>query len=150
MVSKPPFSKDILKIKDIEAVVNSICTKLREDVIHVLKRKGCVIGISGGIDSSVTLALAVRAMGSSRVKGIMLPEKDSSPDSLELAKLLADKFDIQYEIEDISRTLEGLNCYKRRDDAVKRIFPEYNPKDFKFKIGLNSNALIKKIGRAHV
>lgn len=75
MLSKPPFSKEILQIKDVEAVVNSICNKLREDIIHVLKRKGCVVGISGGIDSSVTLALAVRAMGSSRVKGIMLPEK---------------------------------------------------------------------------
>ncbi len=145
MLSKPSFSKDILKIKDTEAVVNSISNKLREDIIHVLKRKGCVVGISGGIDSSVTLALAVRAMGSSRVKGIMLPEKDSSPESLKLAKLLADKFDVQYEVEDISRALEGLNCYNRRDDAVKRIFPEYNPKDFKFKIELKSNDVIKNL-----
>lgn len=145
MLSKPPFSKEILQIKDIEAVVNSICNKLREDIIHVLKRKGCVVGISGGIDSSVTLALAVRAMGSSKVKGLMLPEKDSNPESLELAKLLADKFDVQYEIEDISGTLEGLNCYKRRDDAVKRIFPVYDPKDFKFKIELKSDAIIKNL-----
>ena len=128
MLSKPSFSKDILKIRDVEAAVDSICNKLREDIIHVLKRKGCVVGISGGIDSSVTLALAARAMGSSRVKGFMLPEKDSSPDSLKLAKLLADKFDVKYEIEDITPALEGLNCYKRRDDAVKRIFPNTIPK----------------------
>lgn len=145
MLSKPPFSKEILQIKDVEAVVNSICNKLREDIIHVLKRKGCVVGISGGIDSSVTLALAAKAMGSSSVKGIMMPEKDSSPESLKLAKLLAGKFDVQYEIEDITSTLEGLNCYKRRDDAVKRIFSEYDPKNFKFKIELKSDAMIKSL-----
>lgn len=129
----------------MEAVVHSICNKLREDIIHVLKRKGGVVGISGGIDSSVTLALAAKAMGSSKVKGIMLPEKDSSPDSLKLARQLAEKFNVQYEIEDISPALEGLNCYKRKDDAVKRIFPEYNPKDFNFKIELKSNDITKNL-----
>lgn len=59
--------------------------------------------------------------------------------------MLADKFDVKYEIEDITPALEGLNCYKRRDDAVKRIFPEYNPKNFKFKIELKSNDVIKNL-----
>lgn len=145
MKHKALFSKEIMQIRDIESTVNSICAKLREDITRVLKRKGGVIGISGGIDSSVTLALAVKAMGSSRIKGLMLPEKDSSPESLELAKLLADKFDVQYEIEDISDTLEGLNCYKRRDEAVKRVFWEYDPKKFKFKIELKSEAVIKNL-----
>lgn len=145
MLSKTPFSKEILQFEDIEATVKTICTKLQEDIFKVLRRKGGIIGISGGIDSSVTLALTVKAIGPERVKGLMLPEKDSSSDSLYLAKLLADKFNIKYEIEDITGALEGLNCYKRRDEAVKRVLPEYNPKDFKFKIGLNSDAINKNL-----
>ncbi len=138
---KPRFSKEILKIKDIETTVNNICTHMRKDVTAGLKRKGGIIGISGGIDSSVTLALAVKALGSKNVKGLMLPEKDSSPDSLSFAKLLADKYNVTYEIEDISDALVGFGCYKRRDEAVKRVFPEYNPKEYKFKIGITPNTL---------
>lgn len=141
MALKPAFSKDILIIDDIEATINSICKKLQEDTHRVLKRKGGIIGISGGIDSSVTLALTVRALGSSYVMGIMLPEKDSSPDSLELARKLAEKFDVQYEIENISDALEGLKCYERRDEAVKKVFSEYNAKEYKFKIGIMPNSL---------
>jgi NAD+ synthase len=141
MVLKPAFSKDILIINDIEATVNSICKKLQDDIHRVLRRKGGIIGISGGIDSSVTLALTVRALGSSHVMGIMLPEKDSSPDSLELARKLAEKFDVHYKIEDISGALEGLKCYKRRDEAVKKVFSEYNAKEYKFKIGIMPNSL---------
>ncbi|GAB1452010.1 NAD(+) synthase [Draconibacterium sp.] len=138
---KPTFTKDILKINDIESNVNAICNNLKNDIQKVLRRKGGIIGISGGIDSSVTLALAVRAIGADKIIGLMLPEKDSSPDSLELAKVLADKFGIQYEVENISGALDGLNCYKRRDEAVKRVFPEYNPLGYKFKIGITPNPL---------
>jgi NAD+ synthase len=141
MNPKQKFSKDLLIINDIEAFVNGICEILKNDVHKILRRNGGVIGISGGIDSSVTLALMARALGSSNVKGIMLPEKDSSPDSLDLAKKLSEKFGIQYEIEDISEALEGLNCYKRRDEAVKKIFPEYNPQTYKIKIGIQPNSL---------
>ena len=69
------FSKDILQIEDIAAVVDNIVTKLRNDVSVQLKRKGAIVGISGGIDSSVTLALAVKALGAANVLGIMMPEK---------------------------------------------------------------------------
>lgn len=140
MMVKPAFSKKILEIKNVEQSVEQICRQLRKDVISNLKRKGGVIGISGGIDSSVTLALAVRALGPANVTGLMLPEKDSSPDSLLLAKKLADQFGVKYEIEDISPALEGFGCYRRRDEAVKRVFPEYNPEDYKFKIGIGRTA----------
>ncbi len=141
MEVKPNFTKDILKIHDIESTVNAICNNLKNDILKVLRRKGGIIGISGGIDSSVTLALAVRAIGSDKIKGLMLPERDSSPESLELAKKLADKFNIQYEIEEISDALDGLNCYKRRDEAVKKVFSEYDPLNYKFKIGITPNPL---------
>lgn len=142
---KPKFSKEILKINDVEKTVNEICSKLRSDIGNVLRRKGGVIGISGGIDSSVTLALAVKALGASRVKGLMLPEKDSSPDSLTLARKLAEKFNVQYEIENISGALEGYKCYTRRDEAVSRVFPEYTPDEYKFKIGITPNSLNKNL-----
>ncbi len=135
------FTKDILNLTDIELTVDTICNNLKNDIQNVLRRKGGVIGISGGIDSSVTLALAVRALGTDKIQCLMLPETDSSPDSLELAKKLADKFQVQYEIEEISGALQGLNCYGRRDEAVKKVFPEYDPQDFKFKIGITPNPL---------
>lgn len=142
---KPKFSKEILKFNDVEKTVDEICGKLRNDVGNVLRRKGGIVGISGGIDSSVCLALAVKALGAKRVKGLMLPEKDSSPDSLVLARKLAEKFNVQYEVEDISGALDGFNCYTRRDEAVNRVFPEYTPDKYKFKIGITPNSLNKNL-----
>ena len=86
MNSRKPFSKDIILLDNIESVVNEIVNKLRDDVLRVIRRNGGVIGISGGIDSSVCLALSVRAFGPDKVLGVMLPEKDSSPDSELLAR----------------------------------------------------------------
>lgn len=136
-----PFSKNILKFERVEDEVERICSKLKVDLLSVLKRKGAVIGISGGIDSSVTLALAVRALGSEKVLGIMLPEKDSSPESKDYALKLADKFKIQTLEEDITGALVGFGCYKRRDEAVVSVFPEYDPLVYKMKIGINQSGL---------
>jgi NAD+ synthase len=136
MEKKKQFSKDIILIKNIELVVDKICAKLKEDVFHVLRRKGAVIGISGGIDSSVTLALASRAIGADNILGVMLPEKDSSPESRILAQKVADKFGVKTVIEDISFALQGFQCYTRRDEAVKRIIPDFNPQTDKMKIGI--------------
>jgi len=135
------FSKDIIKIKNVEDEVNRISVKLKDDIFRVLKRRGAVIGVSGGIDSSVTLALLARALGSEKILAIMLPEKDSSQDSKELAILLTKKFNIKVIEEDITKALEGFHCYERRDEAVKSIFPEYNPNDYKMKIGINQSGL---------
>lgn len=136
-----PFSKNILKFERVEDEVERICSKLKVDLLSVLKRKGAVIGISGGIDSSVTLALAVRALGSEKVLGIMLPEKDSSPESKDYALKLANKFKIQTLEEDITGALVGFGCYKRRDEAVVSVFPEYDPLVYKMKIGINQSGL---------
>ena len=138
---KKGFSKDILFINNIESRVSAITQKLKEDILTVLKRKGAVVGISGGIDSSVTLALTVKALGPDRVIGIMLPEKDSSSDSKELALKLAKKLGVQTIEENISLALEGFGCYRRRDEAVAAIFPEYNPIDYTMKIGINPKGI---------
>jgi NAD+ synthase len=135
------FTKDILIIPNVEKEVERISSKLREDIHGKLKRNGAVVGISGGIDSSVTLALAAKALGSDKVLGIMLPEKDSSAESKEFALKLAEQFNVQTIEEDITKSLEGLGCYQRRDEAVSSIFPEYNPVDYKMKIGANKSGM---------
>jgi NAD+ synthase len=98
---------------------------IREIVFHRLRKKGAVVGLSGGIDSSVTAAICGRALGKDRVFGIMMPENDSSGDSLNLARLLADVLGIKTTVEDIGPTLEVLGCYQRRDDAIRKVIPEY-------------------------
>ena len=141
MSLKNIFSNDILHIEDIDSVVNNIILKLKNDVSFQLKRKGAIVGISGGIDSSVTLALAVKALGAENVLGIMMPEKDSSGDSKMLALKLADKFGVKTIDENITKALEGFGCYDRRDEAVARVFPEYNPQSYKMKIGINAKSI---------
>lgn len=131
---KKPFSRDILKLENVEAVINSICERLKNDVNHNLRRKGAVVGISGGIDSAATFALSVKAFGPQNVVGVMLPESDSSPESKAFAQKLARKFGVEPIEENISQALEGFGCYRRRDEAVKRVVPEFNPATDKMKV----------------
>ncbi len=145
MSTRKPFSKDIILLDNVENVVNQIVDKLREDVLHRFKRNGAVVGISGGIDSSVCLALSAKAFGPEKVLGIMLPEKDSSPDSEILARELAAKFDVNAIKEEITGALSGFGCYERRDEAVKRVFPEYDPKTWKMKIGIRQSGLFNNL-----
>jgi len=135
------FNKDILSLTDVAHEIEKITYKLRQDIHGILKRNGAVVGISGGIDSSVTLALVAKALGSDNVLGIMLPEKDSSSESKEFALKLAQKFNVQTIEEDITNSLEGIGCYRRRDEAVSSIFSEYNPEEYKMKIGVNKSGI---------
>lgn len=134
MKEKPEFSKDLIRLNNLDEVVSKITTRLKNDIFHVLKRNGAVIGISGGIDSSVTLALTAKTIDPGKIIGVILPESDSNPDSKLLALELADKYGIRTIEESITGALEGFGCYRRRDDAVKSVFPEYNPEHDKFKI----------------
>ena len=142
---KERFNKTMIQLKNIDAVIDGICKKLRADVHRVLKRRGAVVGISGGIDSSVTMALAVKAFGAKNVLGVMLPEKESSGASKEFALKLAAKFGVEVREENISSALEGFACYQRRDEAVKRIIPEYNPASDKMKIGIPAELIKSKM-----
>ncbi len=105
--------------------INRITDFIRTSIHQTLKRKGAVLGISGGIDSSVVLALCVRALGPKRVVALMLPEGESSPESAELAGKLAAQFGVQTITEDITPALEGFGCYRRRDEAIRRLFPDF-------------------------
>jgi len=139
------FSKDALFINDIESTITSITTKLKENILSVTKRKGAVVGISGGIDSSVTLALTAKAIGAENVIGILLPEKDSSSESKELALKLAHQLGVKTIEENITPALEGFGCYRRRDEAVKAIFPEYDPEHHSMKIGINPQGISRNL-----
>lgn len=140
-----PFSKDIILLDNVEDIVSRIVVKLREDVSQNFRRNGAVVGISGGIDSSVCMALAAEAFGPQKVLGIMLPEKDSSPDSEVLARELAGKFGVKAIREEITSALTGFGCYERRDEAVSRVFPEYDPKTYKMKIGIRQSGLFTSL-----
>ncbi len=129
------FNKSI-RFDNPEKIINEITEQIRYDIFKRLKRRGGVVGISGGIDSSVTISLASKALGKQNVIGLILPEKDSDNDSKIFALKLADKLGIQTIEENITAALVGFGCYSRRDQAVERIFPHYNPKDFKMKIGI--------------
>jgi NAD+ synthase len=99
---------------------------IRVTVFEKLRRRGVVLGISGGIDSSVAAALCARALGAERVLGLFMPESDSSDESLRLGKLLTDSLGISAILEDITPILSAAGCYRRRDEAVRWIFPEFD------------------------
>ena len=134
-----PFSKDILHIDNIELVCNQIIEKLKKDVVKTLQRRGAVVGISGGIDSSVCMALSAKAFGPKNVLGIMLPEQDSSGDSEMLAKKLANKFGVSTLVENITGALEGFGCYQRRDEAIARIITNFDKDVDKAKIEIKQD-----------
>jgi NAD+ synthase len=134
-----PFSKDILHLENIDTVCNAIADKLRNDVAHTLQRRGGVIGISGGIDSSVVLALSAKAFGPEKILGIMLPEQDSSDDSRNLAEKLAAKFGVQTLVEDITGALDGFGCYRRRDEAIANVVKDFDPSVDKSKIEIKQD-----------
>lgn len=119
------FHKQVLDI-DPQKVTQELVEMLRTTVRKKLRRYGGVVGISGGVDSSVVLALCAEAFGPKRVAALMLPEKDSDPDSETLAREVAQHYGVEPILEDITATLDGFGCYPRRDEAITRVFPEYD------------------------
>jgi len=119
-----------------------IVESLRQKVQQVLRRYGGTVGISGGVDSAVVLALSVRAFGPGKVIPVIMPDKDSDPLSEGLARQLARQFGVEPVLENVTLALEGFGCYRRRDEAIRRIFPEYDPaRGYKAKIVLPQNLL---------
>lgn len=136
------FTKESINIDPAKEAAE-ITSKLKENVTKKLKKRGAVVGISGGIDSSVVLALCAKTFGPEHVLGVMMPENDSNPDSLELAKKLSAKFNTKYVVENMTEALAGFGCYRRRDEAIKKVFPEFNS-NYKAKITLPANLMEKE------
>jgi NAD+ synthase len=120
------FSRAVLSI-DAASTAAGIEEAIRTQVLRELKRHGTVVALSGGIDSSVSVALAAAALGPERVFALLLPEQESSPESLRLGRLVAEQFGIAYAVEDITPVLEAAGCYARRDEAIRNLVPEYGP-----------------------
>jgi NAD+ synthase len=134
--------KDQLLTIEPAAEAARVIDYLKEQVHKGMRRQGGVVGISGGVDSSVVLALCVRAFGPERVVAVMMPEKDSDPDTEKLSRMVARHFGVEPVLENISPVLEGFRCYQRRDEAVRRLFPEYDAQaGYKVKIVLPQNLL---------
>jgi NAD+ synthase len=99
-----------------------------------------VVAVSGGIDSACVLALAARALGPERVFALLLPERDSSPQSLEYGRALCEKLRIACEVKDVTSILEAAGCYRARNQAVRDVVPEFEP-EMPWKIVMASDPL---------
>ena len=130
------FSPSVLEL-DPEREIARIVQSLRRQVLGSLRKRGAVVGLSGGVDSSVVAALCARAFGPEKVLGIFMPERDSSVDSLRLGRAVAGELGVETVLEDITPALDGLGCYRRQCDAVRTLVPEYG-EGWKCKLSLPS------------
>ncbi len=106
-------------------VCDRLAAGLREAVGQTLGRRGLCVGVSGGMDSALVLALSVKALGAKNVAALAMPERESAPESLELAKELAEALGVELIVEPISQILDAAGCYQRRDDAIRELVPEF-------------------------
>ncbi len=107
---------------ETEKIVAALRGQLRD-----MRKRGLVLGLSGGVDSSVSVALAVRAVGPKKVLCLFMPEDDSDPASLRLGRHVAETFGCEAVIEDIGPALQAMGCYERRDEFIRQLVPEYGP-----------------------
>ena len=128
---------------DCQREVERITAFMRRALAGMHKR-GVVLGLSGGVDSSVCAALAARALGPHKVLGLLMPEQDSSCQSTSLGAAVASHLGLRYETEDIAPALTALGCYARRDAAIRSVFPAYDS-DWKNKIVIAGS----KDGKVH-
>jgi NAD+ synthase len=118
------LSPDVLQL-DYEAEADRIAAEMRRIIAHECKRRGLVVALSGGIDSSCVAALAARALGPTKVFGVHMPERDSSKETLGLSRSVSDTFGFDSVLEELSPILDAYGCYQRRDDAIRMVFPDF-------------------------
>lgn len=134
MISK--FTRQALEL-DAATEADRIISSTREQVLVTLRRRGVVVGLSGGIDSSVVASLCVRAFGKEKVLGILMPERDSSGDSLRLGRVIAAQLGIATLVEDIAPALDAIGAYRRQSEAIRSVVPDYD-EGWKCKLVLTS------------
>jgi NAD+ synthase len=124
---------------DCAAEVQRISKWMVDTVATTLHKRGVIIALSGGVDSSVCGALAVQAFGPRKVFGLLLPEHDSSAASEDLGGQVARQLGIEHVTERIGPTLEAIGCYQWRDDAIRVLFPDYGA-GWKNKLAISGGA----------
>jgi len=115
-----PTALDIDAPREVQRI-----TEVIRATVERSRRKGIVVAVSGGIDSSVVAALAVAALGPGRVFALHMPERESADETLPLSTELTDWLQVDSVVEDISPMLAAFGCYERRDAAIRRVVPEY-------------------------
>lgn len=118
------LAADVLGI-DAVSVSDRVEDEIRRIVLTDLRRRGAVIGVSGGIDSAVVASLCVRALGPERVVVLLMPDRDSSEDSGRLGRLLAADLGVEAIEEDITPVLDAVGCYRRQEEAIRELYPDY-------------------------
>jgi NAD+ synthase len=136
------FDKKVLEI-DCAAEAKRICEFMRETVLKNYRRRGMVVGISGGIDSALTATLSVKTLGKERVLGLILPEKESSPESEVFGRHLAEWLEIKTETVPITPILENMGVYRRREAIVRKFFPDFT-EGWKYKLSISKDTLEKE------
>ena len=123
MTLAPNVSPDLLRV-NAEQVTEEIGAFI-EATIGRMRKRGVVLGLSGGVDSTVCAALCARALGPERVLGLLMPERESSDETLDLGRLAGESAGIATIVEDITGVLDAAGCYTRRDEAIRSLIPEY-------------------------
>jgi NAD+ synthase len=118
------FNSSLLSL-NCDREVRRIEAAIQETVLRQFRKKGVVVAMSGGVDSSVVAALAVRALGKERVFGLLMPERDSAAETLSLSQEIVSHLGIEHALEDISPILDVVGCYRRRDAAIQRVVPDF-------------------------
>jgi NAD+ synthase len=118
------LSSNVLEL-DPAAETERIANAVRGQVLGVLRRRGAIVGVSGGVDSAVVAALCARALGAPKITALLMPEHDSAEESLRLGRKVAETLGVASIVEDIGPTLEGAGCYRRQQEAIQQVVPEY-------------------------
>ncbi len=122
------LTHDFFKIENLEKSTNKICEFIKDEIFDKFQKKGAIVGLSGGIDSAVTAALCAKSLGSDKILGLIMPEKESDPTSITLAKKVAEKYNFETKVIDITQILESFGVYNTKEQIVQEKFPDFDIK----------------------